>query len=110
MMRCTPTVCFAACFASLAVAAVDAYDAEDAPVLRSNKGGNILRVGGLLDFVRRSGATRTEGPHGGALYARRAERNRIVPHRGEIERLGVRTLSSARSFSLGLKDSGTMNP
>ena len=42
-----------------------------------NKDGDIFRVGVLLDFVRRSGTTRAEGPHGGASYVRGAERNRV---------------------------------
>ena len=51
----------------------------------SEKSGNIFRVGIFLDFVWLT--TRT--PHG--AYARRARRNRIDPHGGEIERLGTRT-------------------
>ena len=57
--------------------------------LLAKQGGNIFRVGVFLDFVRRSGTTRT--PHGGASYVRGAKRNRIDPHRGEIERLETRT-------------------
>ena len=34
-------------------------------------------VGTFLDFVRRSGTTRAEGPHGGALHVRGAKRNRV---------------------------------
>ena len=55
--------------------------------LPAEKSGNIFRVGIFLDFVRRSGTTRT--PRG--AYVRRAKRNRIVRHRGEIERLTART-------------------
>ena len=43
----------------------------------SEESGDIFRVGIFLDFVRRSGTTRAEGPHGGALHVRRAKRNRI---------------------------------
>ena len=35
------------------------------------------RVGILLDFVRRSGTTRAEGPHVGPQHVRRAKRDRI---------------------------------
>ena len=49
-------------------------------------------MGIFLDFVWRSGTTRT--PHG--AYARRARRNRIDPHGGGIERL---TYSSSRLAS-----------
>ena len=48
--------------------------------LRTETGGNVFRVGIFLGFVRRSGTTRTEGPHG--AHVRRAKRNRIGPHRG----------------------------
>ena len=41
------------------------------------KSGKIFRVGISLDFVRRSGTARTEGPHGGASYVRRAQRNQF---------------------------------
>ena len=47
------------------------------------KSGNMFRVGIFLDFVWLT--TRT--PHG--AYARRARRNRVDPHGGEIERLGT---------------------
>ena len=42
----------------------------------------------FLDFVWRSGTTRTEGPHG--AYVRGARRNRIGPHRGETEHANSR--------------------
>jgi len=47
----------------------------------TKKSGNIFRVGVFLDFVWLT--TRT--PHG--AYVRRARRNRIYRHGGEIERL-----------------------
>ena len=47
----------------------------------NKKSGNLFRVGILLDFVWLT--TRT--PHG--AYVRRARRDRIDPHGGEIERL-----------------------
>ena len=47
------------------------------------KSGKMFRVGIFLDFVRLT--TRTMHPHG--AYVRRARRNRIDPHGGEIERL-----------------------
>ena len=47
----------------------------------TKKSGNIFRVGIFLDFVWLT--TRT--PHG--AYVRRARRNRIDRHGGEIERL-----------------------
>ena len=40
-----------------------------------NESGNLFRGGVFLDFVRRSGTTRAEGPHGGASHVRRAKRN-----------------------------------
>ena len=52
----------------------------------AKKSGNIFRVGLFLDFVWLT--TRT--PHG--AYVRRARRNRIDPHGGEIERLAGRVL------------------
>ena len=52
--------------------------------------------GFFCGFVRRSGTTRTEGSHGGASYVRRAKRNRIDTHWGEIERLAVQGRSSPR--------------
>ena len=57
------------------------------PYLITQKSGDILRVGIFLDFVRLT--TRTEGLRG--AYVRGAGRNRIDPHRGEVERLGTRT-------------------
>ena len=59
--------------------------------LVTKKSGSIFRVGIFLDFVWRSGTTRTEGPHGGASCVRGARRNRTDPHGGEIERLVPRT-------------------
>ena len=56
----------------------------------SRTSGNIFRVGIFLDFVWLT--TRTEGPHG--AYVRRARRNRIDPHGGEIERLATRTVAA----------------
>ena len=47
----------------------------DLPARARKWSGNIFRVGIFLDFVRRSGTTRAEGPHG--AHVRRAERNRI---------------------------------
>ena len=55
------------------------------PDLLAKKSGNIFRVGIFLDFVWLT--TRT--PHG--AYVRRARRNRIDRHGGEIERLATRT-------------------
>ena len=56
--------------------------------LPTKQSGRIFRVGMFLDFVRRSGTTRTMHPHGGVpQYVRGARRNRIDPHRGGIERL-----------------------
>ena len=37
-------------------------------------------MGVFLDFVRRPGTTRAEGPHGCASHVRRAERNRMDRH------------------------------
>ena len=54
--------------------------------------GNVFRVGIFLDFVWRPGTTCT--PHGGASYVRGAKRNRIDPHRGDVERLVTRTIVS----------------
>ena len=53
------------------------------------RGGNIFRVGIFLDFVWLT--TRT--PY--VAYARRAKRNRIDRHRGEIERLATRPATRA---------------
>ena len=64
--------------------------------LITNESGDIFRVGIFLDFVRRSGTTRAEGPHGGALHVRRAKRNRIDRHRGEVGRLVRRTAAAPR--------------
>ena len=50
--------------------------------LLTTKSGNVFRVGIFLGFGRRSGTTRTEGPHGGASYVRGAKRNRIGPPLG----------------------------
>ena len=44
----------------------------------SKRSGNIFGVGVFLDFVRRSGATRAEGPHGARV--RRAKRSRVDRH------------------------------
>ena len=46
-------------------------------VLRK-KSGNVFRVGIFLDFVRRSGTTRAEGPHGGVTHRTCREPNEIV--------------------------------
>ena len=54
----------------------------------------MFRVGMCLDFVRRSGTTRTMHPHVGPQYVRRARRNRIDPHGGGIARLATRTPGS----------------
>ena len=45
--------------------------------VRVKKSGYMFRVGVFLDFVRRSGTTRAEVPHGGASHVRRAKRSRI---------------------------------
>ena len=69
-----------------------------APVLRAKKSGKNFRVGIFLDFVWLT--TRTMHPHG--AYVRRARRNRIDPHGGEIERLVTRTTSPARGSTPAL--------
>ena len=51
----------------------------------TKKSGNIFRVGIFLDFVWLT--IRTMHPHGASV--RRARRNRIDPHGGEIERLAA---------------------
>ena len=57
----------------------------------TKKSGNVLRVGIFLDFAWLT--TRT--PHGGASYVRRAGRNRIDRHGGEIERLALQAKAKA---------------
>ena len=47
--------------------------------------GNVFRLGIFLDFDRRSGTTRAEGPHG--AYVRGAELKRIASHGCGIELL-----------------------
>ena len=61
--------------------------------LFAKKSGNIFRVGIFLDFVWLT--TRT--PHG--AYVRRARRNRVDHHGGEIERLTTRTCWANSSAS-----------
>ena len=61
--------------------------------------GDIFRVGVFLDFVWPT--TRTEGPHGGASYARGAKRTRIDPHRGWVVRLAARTWNCASLTTVG---------
>ena len=72
------------------------------------KSGGVFRVGVLLDFVRRSGTTRAEGPHGGASYVRGAKRNRINPPLGGIERPAAGTTWAARSSSGAGSSSGSV--
>ena len=65
---------------------------DDGPALLTTIGQRAVMCFGwvfFLDFVWRSGTTRTEGPHG--AYVRRARRNRIDRHGGKIERLATRT-------------------
>jgi len=57
----------------------------------------VCQVCIFLDFVRRSGTTRTEGPHGGASYVRGAKRNRIGPLWGVVERFTTRTARRRRT-------------
>ena len=78
------------------------------PVQRlfTKKSGKIFQVGIFLDFVRRSGATRTEGPHGGASYARGANRIRIDPHWGGVARPWARTRRCCCTILLWLSSSG----
>ena len=70
--------------------------------LITEQASNIFRVGIFLDFVWLT--TRTMHPHGAC--ARRARRNRIEPHWGEIVRLGTRTGRGAAG-PLGLKDNSS---
>ncbi len=60
-------------------------------VLHTEKSSNVFRVGTFLEFVWGSGTTRTMHPRW--AYVRRAEQNRIDPHRGRIERTIMRTVS-----------------
>ena len=59
------------------------------PHLTTRQSGKTFRVGTFLDFVWRSGTTRTMHPRG--AYVRGARRNRVDPHVGEILRLGTGT-------------------
>ena len=61
--------------------------------LLTKKGGNIFWVGIFLDFVWLT----TRAPHG--AYVRRARRNRIDRHGGEIERPATRTRRRSRASS-----------
>ena len=63
----------------------DVHDGCETSHLLAKMSGKSFRVGIFLDFVWLT--TRT--PHG--AYVRRARRNRIGPHGGEIERLVART-------------------
>ena len=60
-------------------------------LLAEEKSDSIFHVGIFLDFVRRSGTTRTMHTPHGACTPRRAKRNGIDPHRGGVERLEART-------------------
>ena len=53
--------------------------------------GNIVRVGVFLDFV----SPTTRAPHG--VHVRGAERNRVDPHGGGIERVPLRCRTGSRS-------------
>ena len=65
---------------------------------RQKEKGDTFRVGLFLDFVRRSGTTRTMHPHVGPQYVRGAKRNRIGPHWGGVERLMRRTIDFFRTL------------
>ena len=79
--------------------------------LITEKSGNVFRVGIFLDFVRQSGTTRAEGPHG--AYVRRATRSRVDPHRGEVERPTTHTICGSNRSPLRTRrrnERGDTNP
>ena len=91
-----PPGMYVSLFLLLAESALHSRDHRPQKSYLRAKGRSVFRVGNFLDFVWLT--TRTMHPHG--AYVRVAERTRIDPHWGGIERLLLRTRAGGRGSCL----------